>query len=51
MIKWYIENRTNGKKYYYNGYLEAVNDYHNLAKKLKVYPCSLIIGYEKNKNI
>lgn len=42
-MEWYIENLATNKKYYYGGYLDAVNDYYKLAERLGVYPAALVI--------
>ena len=42
-MKYYIYCKVTNKKYYYEGYLDAVNDYPKLAKRLGVYPSALII--------
>lgn len=46
-MKYYIYCKVTNEKYYYEGYLKAVNDFHKLAKKLNVYSCALTIGCEK----
>ena len=48
-MKYYIYSKANNQKYYYEGYLDAVNDYHKLAKRLGVYTCDLYIGVELSK--
>ena len=46
-MKWFIENQINKERFYFNGYLEAVNNYKNLAKELNVIPQALVIKFEK----
>lgn len=46
-MKYYIYCEVTNKKYYYEGYLDAINDFHKLAKRLGVYSCALVVGYEK----
>ncbi|MBO7526325.1 MAG: hypothetical protein J6T74_00330 [Clostridia bacterium] len=48
-MKYYIYCKQNKQKYYYEGYLDAVNDYRKLADRLGVYPCALIIGCDLDK--
>jgi hypothetical protein len=48
-MKYYIYSKVHNQKYYYEGYLDAVGDYHKLAERLGVYSCDLYIGVELSK--